>query len=188
MNLKNKIGKFIEKVTVKNLNNEITKHVSGKIVLDNGCGGGSFDYTKHEDKIIHGIDFKKSERYSGIFKEANSSKLPYEDDSFSCVVFAGVIQYIKDYDKAMQEISRVLRKNGKLIIASVNKDSMFRRLRIINPKPKKEAGECNIFSYVELERVIIKNGFGIKRKMGVDFIRLPRSICSNSLIICQNEK
>ncbi|OIO80975.1 hypothetical protein AUJ84_02040 [Candidatus Pacearchaeota archaeon CG1_02_32_132] len=188
MNLKSKVGKFIEKVTVKNLNNEITRHVSGKVVLDDGCGGGSFNYSRHEDKIIHGVDIRKSDRYAGIFKESSSLKLPYEDDSFDCVVFAGVIQYIQDYGMAMREISRVLKKNGRMIIASVNKDSILRRIRIINPAPKKDAGEHNIFSQEELKKIITDNGFGIIKELGVDAVRLPKSICSNSLIICQNEK
>ena len=66
MNLKKKIGKIIEKRTIKNLKNEITKHVSGKIVLDNGCGNGSFIYSQHEDKQIHGIDMDSEINYDII--------------------------------------------------------------------------------------------------------------------------
>ena len=188
MNLKEKIGKIIERRTVKNLKKEITKYISGNIVLDNGCGGGSFIYEKHNDKKVYGVDKRKPQIYSGIFKLADSTKLPFKDNFFDCVISAGVIQYIKDYNKALEEIKRVLKKEGKLIISTVNRDSLLRRLKIIGKKPKIEAGEYQIFSYKELENLLKKYNFRIKKKLGVDYVTMPKTLSSNSLFICQNEK
>ena len=188
MNLKKKIGKHIERRTVKNLKKEITKHISGKVILDNGCGIGSFLYEKHNEKRIYGIDKRKTENYEGIFKLADSTKLPFEDNFFDCVVFAGVIQYIRDYNKALKEIKRVLKNRGRLIISSVNRDSLLRRIKIIGKEPKREAGEFKIFSCRELEYLLKRYNFKIKEKLGVDYLPFPRNLCSNSLFICENEK
>lgn len=190
-NLKKKIGKFIEKKTVKNLNLEITKHVTGEIVLDNGCGNGSFVYEKHRDKQIYGCDINPgSVRNRGAvdFRLCNSIKLPYESDRFDCLVFSGVIQYVEDYEKSLGEIKRVLKNNGRLIIATVNRKSLFRKLGLINPAPKREGGEFNMFSFEELKKILIKDRFRIEKVLGVDFIRMPRALCSNSLIIAKNIK
>jgi len=191
MELKKKVGNLIEKLTIKNLNKEITKHVSGKRVLDNGCGNGSFIYEKHSNKEIYGIDINKRDiikRGAVGFKLASSEKIPYKKTMFDCVVFAGVIQYLKDYAKSLKEINRVLKKSGKLIIATVNRDSLFRRIRLINPAPKKEAGEYNIFSWNEMEVILKKHGFVIEKEIGVDFMPLPKKFCSNTLIIARKIK
>ncbi|MDQ7837061.1 MAG: class I SAM-dependent methyltransferase [Thermodesulfobacteriota bacterium] len=40
---------------------------------------------------------------------------PYPDDMFDCVVSLSVLEHIKDIDKAVREIARVLKKDGVLI-------------------------------------------------------------------------
>lgn len=184
--MKKRIAKYIERTTIRNLNKEITKYVAGKRVLDYGCGKGSFVYSKHRDKEIWGVDIKQNSEYPGKFKLVSGSQIPFEDNYFDCIVFAGVIQYIENYDKAMSEIKRVLKKEGLLIIATVNRNSLFRRLRIINPSPKRDAGEYNIFSFMEIEDILNKHGFKPKKSIGVDFVLLPKSVCSNSLFIAKN--
>ena len=188
MNLRKIVRNHIERRTVKNLKKEITKHVSGNLVLDNGCGGGSFFYEKHKNKEIYGIDVRETNNYKGMFKLASSTNISFGDNSFDCVVFAGVIQYIKDYEKSLKEIKRVLKSNGRLIISTVNRDSLLRRLKIIGKAPKREAGEFQILSYEELERLLGKYRFSIENEMGADYFKIPKDLCSNSLIICKNEK
>tara|TARA_Y100000310_G_scaffold338921_1_gene429955 strand:- start:1013 stop:1591 length:579 start_codon:yes stop_codon:yes gene_type:complete len=192
MRIKNKITRFIEKRTIKNLNKEITNHISGKNVLDNGCGKGSFIYEKHKNKKIYATDLENDmvvmNRGAVEFKIADSINLPYEDNKFDCISFSGVIQYIKDYEKSLSEIKRVLKNNGRLIIASVNKNSFFRKLKLINPKPKKEAGEYQIFSYQELRKELKNYNFKVEKELGVDFILMPKKLCSNMLIIARNIK
>ncbi|MFA7707429.1 MAG: class I SAM-dependent methyltransferase [Candidatus Pacearchaeota archaeon] len=191
MSLKKYISKKIEMRSIRNLNKTITKYVSGKRVLDNGSARGSFIYEKHPEKDIYSMDINANEvinKRAKEFKIADSTKLPYKKNEFDCVVFAGVIQYVKDYEKSIEEIKRVLKDNGKLIIASVNRKSLFRRIGLINPMPKPEAGEYQIFSFKELKDLLKKHDFEIKQEKGVDFIPLPTQICSNILIIAKNIK
>ncbi len=188
MKIKKKIGKYIERRTVRNLKKEITTHVSGNIILDNGCGRGSFFYEEHKDKKIYGVDIREVGNYGGIFKLSSTTKLPFRKDFFDCVVFAGVIQYINDYNKSLEEIRRVLKNNGRLVISTVNKESLLRRLKIIGKEPKREAGEFKIFSNIELEKLLKEYNFRIIKKTGVDYTIIPRTLASNSLFICENEK
>jgi ubiquinone/menaquinone biosynthesis C-methylase UbiE len=186
MNIKKIIGKWMERITVKNLNTEITKHVKGKKILDNGCGNGSFIYEMHKDKEIYGIDINRRDvlkRGAKEFRIVDSTKLPYKNNFFDCVVFAGVIQYIRNYQKSVDEIRRVLKPGGRIIIAAVNKRSFFRRIRLINPIPKKDAGEYQYFTFKELSEYLSKNEFSIAKEIGIDFIKIPKNLCSNILII-----
>lgn len=185
--LKN-LAKAMERKTVANLRKKVTLYVSGKDILDDGCGRGSFIYSEHRDKKIQGIDVRKHLDFKGNFTLASSTKIPFGKDSFDCVVFAGVIQYVEDYEKALQEISRVLRKNGRLIMAVVNTRSLFRRLRLINPAPKKHAGEHNMFSFEKVKKLLERHNLQIEQVKGVDFMPMPQKLCSNTLIIARNVK
>jgi ubiquinone/menaquinone biosynthesis C-methylase UbiE len=148
----------------------------------NGCGNGSFIYEKHKDKKIYTTDIKK--RGLKNFKIANSTNLSFEDNKFDCVVFAGVIQYVKDYNKAIKEIHRILKDGGRLIISTVNVNSFFRVIKVIKKFPKKEFGEHNIFSLKEIEDLLIRHGFRIDKVIGVDMINnIPTILSSNNLII-----
>ncbi|MFA5857124.1 MAG: methyltransferase domain-containing protein [Candidatus Pacearchaeota archaeon] len=191
MGIKNKISRYIERNTIKNLNKEITNYVKGRNVLDNGCNKGSFIYEKHKDKEIYATDINDSKeivikRGAKEFKKADSERIPYKKETFDCVVFAGVIQYIKDYDKALEEIKRVLKKDGRLIITTVNKGSIFRKIGLINPNPKKEAGEYQILNINELAKILKNRGFKIERFVGVDFTKwIPGKLRSNTVFICK---
>jgi ubiquinone/menaquinone biosynthesis C-methylase UbiE len=182
---KKQIAKVIERRTINNLNRKITKRVNGKLILDDGGGNGSFNYSKHLDKKIFSIDIKERDlsRFSNVeFKKASAVKIPYEGNKFDCVCYAGVIQYVENYNKSLEEIKRVLKKDGRFIIATVNRNSLFRRIGVINPKPKKEAGEYNMFNFREIIKLLDKHGFKVLKIEGVDFIKMPRELCSNILI------
>ncbi len=47
-------------------------------------------------------------------------RLPFHSDSFDVVLSVGVVQYVSDPGSAVQEMARVLRTGGRLILAVVN--------------------------------------------------------------------
>ena len=49
------------------------------------------------------------------FEVADAAALPYEDDSFDVVLIANALHVMPQPEKALQEIDRVLRKDGLLI-------------------------------------------------------------------------
>jgi len=186
--MKSLISKKIEEATIKSLKKRITKLVSGAVVLDNGCNEGSFEYEKHTKKKIYGIDVIESgilNRGAVEFKMGDAVEIPYPNEMFDCVVFAGVIQYVDKRDQSLEEIWRVLKSGGKLIIATVNRESLLRCLKIIDPKPKSSAGEKKMFSFYELKSLLKNNNFNILKEKGVDCIWLPKKLCSNQLIVAE---
>ena len=63
--------------------------------------------------------------------EATATQLPFNDQYFSVIVCLGVMEYIPAYALALAEISRIMTKQGDVIISIPNKNSLFRKLRKI---------------------------------------------------------
>jgi arsenite methyltransferase len=53
------------------------------------------------------------------FHKSYIEKLPFENESFDIVISNGVINLCPDKDKVFAEVARVLKPNGKLVIADI---------------------------------------------------------------------
>ncbi|MEK7526488.1 MAG: class I SAM-dependent methyltransferase [Patescibacteria group bacterium] len=105
-------------------------YIKNKHVLDVGCWAGQFEQLalKHVSKITgidpekEAIDYAKKQIPTASFKVGSALKIPYPNASFDAVVFCDVIEHlpINTEKKALKEISRVLKSNGKLILATPN--------------------------------------------------------------------
>lgn len=108
-----------------------SQFIKGKNVLDLACGEGygSDLLLKSGAKKVVGVDIStetvnhaknkyKSKNLSFIQSDAVS--LPFEDKTFDIVVSFETIEHLKDQDKFISEIKRVLTKNGLAIISTPN--------------------------------------------------------------------
>lgn len=96
------------------------KKLKPESLLSVGCGEG-FDL-RHimsffRPKRIVGVDFDNSAlRYARmqlpkvVFKKADATKLPFKDREFDLVLALEVIEHIKEFEKALDEIKRVTKK------------------------------------------------------------------------------
>jgi ubiquinone/menaquinone biosynthesis C-methylase UbiE len=111
-----------------------------KKVLDVGCGNGyvSSLFAK-EGAHAHGIDITPTgielcqKRFqimglSGNFLVANAEELPFQDNTFDCVTSMGVLHHVPNTEKAVQEIFRVLKPGGRLIVMFYHKNSALYRI------------------------------------------------------------
>lgn len=104
-------------------------------VLELGCGNGTYtrallDNADHitttdfSDEMIKEAKVRLK-KYDNIHVEkANCFSLQYEDHSFDTVFMANLLHIIPDHDLAIKEASRVLKRNGQLIILSFTVEQM----------------------------------------------------------------
>ena len=127
----NIINKKVHKELKKILANEITKDDD---VLECACGTGMLTkVVAPRSKSIIATDFsskmlkrtkKKCKKFNNIeFMNANIMKLDFDDNFFDIVIAANVIHLLDDSIKAINELDRVCKENGKIIIPTyMNKD------------------------------------------------------------------
>ena len=124
--------KQFEKI-IKNCNN-----LDNKIILDAGCGNGEYSLAlakKFPNSMIYAIDFSKSmceftkERAKEsnlnniIVKEGDVDNLEFKDNFFDTVICIDLLHHIPDktINKAISELSRVIKNQGTLITDFKNK-------------------------------------------------------------------
>ena len=96
------------------------------------------------------------------FTKAFAENIPEENDSFDTVVITYTLCTILDTNKALEEMRRVLKPNGKLIFCEHGKapeKSIQKWQNMINPLWKRLGGGCNLNRDIPL--IIEENGFKI---------------------------
>jgi len=115
----------------KNWITQAIPHIQGKRVLEVSFGTGLL-LTQYAAKYeTFGIDYnskmvaisKKNLEKKGIpaqLIQGNVESLPYDNDSFDTVLNTMAFTSYPNSEKAMSELIRVLKPNGKLIIVDIN--------------------------------------------------------------------
>src|SRR5206468_2414107 len=91
----------------------------GSRVLDAGCGGTSFPYSRYPQLRITGVDVKVM---AGDFAHGTRSlgtmeRLPFRDSTFDAVVSNYTMEHVDDLEAAWDELVRVLVPGGRLFAA-----------------------------------------------------------------------
>lgn len=98
-------------------------------VLDVGCGNGIYtQWLAKKCEPAYGIDHNlknlswgKSEFPNVNFLMANGESLPFPDDFFGAVMITEVLEHTRDDRLTLQEIHRVMRPGGTLLVSTPHK-------------------------------------------------------------------
>jgi ubiquinone/menaquinone biosynthesis C-methylase UbiE len=116
---------------------------SGKKVLEIGCGQGAdlYEFARHGAEV-YGCDMTR--KHCQISREflnclgktahivqADARSLPYSSNSFDLVYSFGVLLLIKELDAAINEIHRVLKPGGSVIVMFYNRLSLHYYLKTL---------------------------------------------------------
>ena len=123
------------------------KNITNKNVLDFGCGyGKDFDDLLLKNNTLTGIDISElyikhctkycTEKFPGKkfhFFAMDAHDLKFEDESFDLIIGRGILHHL-DFNIALKEIKRVLKKNGEAYFQEPLGDNFLLKLfRLITP-------------------------------------------------------
>lgn len=129
--------------------------------IEIGIGSGKFALPLG---IKEGIEpsSKMSElaRSKGLkVKGGYAEDLPLEDSSYDFVLMITTICFVDDPLKSLEEISRILKPNGSVIIGFVDKNSDTGKLYEKNRRKSRFYKEATFFSPQEVTELLEKAGF-----------------------------
>ena len=150
-------------------------------VLDIACGTGEFERLVLEEnpaQLIDGVDFseqmldraiQKCQGYSNVsFQVASATKLPSSSARYDVVVCANAFHYFEKPEKALQEMRRVSKTGGRVVILDWSRDFLTCRvcdwfLRLTDPAHK------TCYSYAELKELLESEHFEIAQTKLIRF-------------------
>jgi ubiquinone/menaquinone biosynthesis C-methylase UbiE len=96
-----------------------------------------------------------------IVEKGFAEKLPYTDKSFDFAVFITSICFIKNPHEALKEAYRILKGNGIIIIAFIDKNSSIGKTLEKQKQESKFYKNANFYSVKEMISLIEQNDFEI---------------------------
>lgn len=130
--------------------------LNGKDVLDVGCGLGYLSvYTARSGAKVSGIDLRLKMILAACsvaeinvvrcrYVQANTSILPFANDSFDTVVGVDILHHLSrpDLVRALSEVYRVLREGGKgIFVEPVENSRVFNFVQNLVPAGRKHSGD-----------------------------------------------
>jgi ubiquinone/menaquinone biosynthesis C-methylase UbiE len=151
------IGELVREYE-KELTISLLKPQQGDKILDVGCGTGVFTVDILEQgALVFGIDIslpmltRAGEKLEGypFFKTLGTMIcLPFGEDTFDKAVSITALEFIEDGRKAVEELFRVTKKGGSILVATLNSLSPWAEQR----REEAKKGQSALF-----ERVIFRS-------------------------------
>jgi methionine biosynthesis protein MetW len=159
-------------------------------ILDIGCGTGIIGASllKNHGCEVYGLDNdEKALRLAakrGLavkMLDIEKENFPYPSEFFNVVIFSEVIEHITEYHHVLDEVYRVLEKNGVLILSTPNLNSGANILKIVAgedviPIYDRECQDRHVrlFSLKSIRTLLTIHGFKIDK---VNYVDYPPSSC-----------
>ena len=138
----------------------------GAVVLDLGCGRGTFERAGRQFKIV-GVDLEPLK--TSDFVQADASRLPFITNCFDVVISNNSLEHIENLAGALEEIGRVLKSSGSLYIAVPDATTITDRLyRWLS----RGGGHVNPFLSAEKLALQIERATGLRH-------RVTRTLCTS---------
>ena len=134
---------------------DLIKPKPGDLILDAGCGTGVFTLDLlHFGCPIIGIDLsmpmllrakQKAHGYPFRIVRADLLNLPFSANSFDKVISVTALEFIEDGRRAIEELFRVTKRGGSLVVATLNSLSPWALQRKAEARQKHTIFEQAIF-------------------------------------------
>lgn len=161
-----------------NLAKKIIKDLRFKNCLDVGCASGFMisEIARSYPKVNYfGVDiydkaiaFAKKNYPNIEFQAASAQKLPFKNSFFDLVLFYETIEHVEEPLKCLEEIKRVLKNSGVLILTMDSGSLLFRIVWFIWENTKGRVwkkAHLHPFHHQELESLIKKVNLKVRKKI-----------------------
>jgi ubiquinone/menaquinone biosynthesis C-methylase UbiE len=190
---KNMVGWYVNESEIRPMI-DLVGQCQNQTILDVGCGTGRYLELLNPNNKKFGIDqsnemleIARHKIPDAHFQNASAESLPFDSNSFDLVYSVRVLQHIRNQEKAINEMARVCKPSGTLIIVNYNSWSLlnvYKHIRmswvgkILNIPFKPILGQRSFFgpwgfqydnycSVPELSRMMSRNGFQLRHKWGI---------------------
>ncbi|RFF27650.1 MULTISPECIES: class I SAM-dependent methyltransferase [unclassified Wenzhouxiangella] len=176
------VAKFYNEVYYSDIRSVISRKVSwhlkrlatklnifpGQALLDVACGDGKWlRVAKGRGAKVVGLDIsEKAIEYcrslmpDGDFHCGPAEKLPFENNSFDIITCLGSLEHFLNQRDALQEMHRVAKPNGRILILVPNADFLTYRLGLFKGTQQREVQET-IRPIAEWERLFDSVGLKV---------------------------
>ncbi|QKW05268.1 class I SAM-dependent methyltransferase [Streptomyces sp. NA04227] len=181
-------------------------------VLDVGCGDGSAASVAAPLLAGHrlvGVDWSqdalrraKTHLPHAVRGELTDGGLPFPDGCADAVLFSEVIEHLVDPDSALDELRRVLRPGGHLMLSTPNLAAWYNRglllagvqpvfsevsLRGIHGRPGSEVvGHLRLYTARALKEFVAASGFEVVKVAGAPFHGVPKPLRALDRLACMS--
>ncbi|MBN2610546.1 MAG: class I SAM-dependent methyltransferase [Bacteroidales bacterium] len=121
---------------------------SSPLGITEGCDPSPVMRKKALDRGLNAID--------GV-----AEALPYQNDSFDFALMVTTICFVDDPQKSLEEIYRILKPGGDIIIGYVDKNSPVGELYQLHKEESLFYNEARFFSTDEIIKLLVSCGFSI---------------------------
>lgn len=168
--------------------------VNGGRILEIGCASGLM--TEHLAKRgdVYATDISMSylkkvrNRVPGVaLVRVDAHKLPFEDLFFDNVLMTDVLEHVLVPCRVLEEIHRVLKPEGKLILGMpniLNLSNILRHLRSLKPYKLLQYADAHISFYdpAGLFQLLAANGFEVKKYFPIYPFSIARNLIPKVMI------
>jgi 2-polyprenyl-3-methyl-5-hydroxy-6-metoxy-1,4-benzoquinol methylase len=162
----------------------VKKYVHGNIILDLGCGQGKMG-TLLKKHRLYGIDIEKESAkqaklknyYQTVALDFDHHKLPFNSSFFDTVFSMEVIEHLFDPIGILNEVNRVLKKKGTLLISVPNIAWLPNRLFLLfgiftdSQDVQLVPSHIRFFTLKRMNYLLFNTGFKITKVIGTtDFV------------------
>ena len=161
---------------------------AGKSVLEIGCGPNGIIFQIDNAKSRVGLepldlnDLTQEEWKKSIIKKGIGEEIPFDDDSFDVVLSFNALDHCFNPIKVVKEASRVLRKDGDLLIwLHILREKYHFLESLLN---RLDSSHPYHFTQNKILRMLSDEGFNIKQKKYDEGTGLPNNSLKKVVANC----
>jgi len=141
----------------------------GDVICDIGCGSGEYSLKiMKKNATVYGVDInKKAVEITKIMTDnknnffiSDAEKLPFKSELFDKAILICTLEHLKDDEKALREINRILKKDGIFVLTVDSFTYPYIEKHILE-KHKKKDFVNNYYSMPQLKMKLENAGFNV---------------------------